>query len=84
MVATDVASRGAALDASGLSDARTVGVQRADSIRVLMVERLPLPSDTELRTAALQTGLLGPDMAGLTWILNSDLSWSDVSPFVVA
>ena len=66
VIAADVASRGAALDVSGLSDARTVGVQRANSIRVLMVDRLPLPSDSELQAAALQTGLLGPEMAGLT------------------
>ena len=55
-LAADVASRGDALDGSGLSDARTMGVQRAGSIRVLMVDRLPLPSDSELRAAALQTG----------------------------
>ena len=66
VIAADVASRGAALDVSCLSDARTLGVQRADSIRVLMVDRLPLPSDSELQAAALQTGLLGPEMAGLT------------------
>ena len=66
VLAADVASRGEVLDASGLSDARTVGVQRADRIRVLMVDRLPLPSDFELRAAALQTELLGPKMAGLT------------------
>ena len=66
VAAADVASRGAASDASGLSDARTVGVQRADSIRVLMVDCLPLPLDAELRAAALQTGLFEPTMAGLT------------------
>ena len=65
-VAVDVASRGAALDSSRLSDAMTVGVQRPERIRVSMVERLPLPSDAELRMAALQTGLLGPSMVGLT------------------
>ena len=65
-VAVDVASRGAALASSRLSDAMTVGVQRPERIRVSMVERLPLPSDAELRMAALQTGLLGPSMVGLT------------------
>lgn len=65
-VAIDVASRGAALDPSMQSDAMTVGVQQPDRIRVLMVERLPLPTDAELQMAALQTGLLGPTMVGLT------------------
>ena len=65
-VAADVAARGTALDASSLSDARTTGVQQSESIRVLMVDHLPLPSDAELRAAAQQTGLLGPEMTGLT------------------
>ena len=65
-VAADATARGAALDLSSLSDARTMGVQRPESIRVLMVDHLPFPSDAELRAAALQTGLLGPTMVGLT------------------
>lgn len=65
-VAADSASRGSVLDPSSLLDARTLGVQRPESIRVLMVEHFPLPSDAELRAAALQTGLLGPEMSGLT------------------
>ena len=65
-VAVDVASRGSALGESSLSDARTMGVQRPESIRVLMVEHLPLPPDAELRSAAQQIGLLGPEMTGLT------------------
>jgi hypothetical protein len=35
-------------------------------ITVLTVDQLPLPEDPELRAAALETGLLGPDMIGLT------------------
>ena len=66
LLAAEVASKGMPLDTSGLSVARMVGVQRASSIRVLMVDRLPLPDDPELRAVALHTGLLGPTMAGLT------------------
>ena len=65
-LAADVASRGTPLDPSGLLDARIVGVQKAESIRVLMVDRLPLPTDPGLQAAALQTELLAPTMAGLT------------------
>jgi hypothetical protein len=65
-VTADVATRGTALNARRLADARAVGVLRPENIRVLMVDRLPLPADPELRTAAVQTGLLGPTMAGLT------------------
>jgi len=65
-VAADVALRGTALNAPGSVIASAAGVQRPDDIRVLMVDHLPLPPDPELRAAAVQTGLLGPTMAGLT------------------
>ena len=65
-LAADVASKGERLDHSGVTIARIVGVQNAGSIRVLMVDRLPLPKDSELQAAALHTGLLGPNMGGLT------------------
>ena len=65
-VAAHVASAGDPLNASAISDAMAVGVQRPEEIRVQMVDHLPLPSDSELRAAALQTRLLGPTMAGLT------------------
>lgn len=46
--------------------AREVGVARPEKIRIKLVDQLPLPQDHELATAALQTGLLGPNMNGLT------------------
>ena len=46
--------------------ARAVGVASPHLVRVEMVERLPLPEDPVLRAAALQAGLLGPNMTGLT------------------
>ena len=57
-MAAHVASAGEPLDASALTDAKAVGVQRPENVRVLMVGRLPLPSDSELQAAALQTGLV--------------------------
>ena len=65
-VAADVVARGRGLSALRLVDARAVGVQRPENIRVLMVDRLPLPADPELQAAAVHTGLLGPTMTGLT------------------
>lgn len=50
----------------GLEIARSVGVQRPEQIRIAFVEKLPLPEDETLRDAALETGLLGPGMLGLT------------------
>jgi hypothetical protein len=46
--------------------ARSVGVAEPERVRVEIVERLPLPEDAALRAAALQAGLLGPNMTGLT------------------
>lgn len=46
--------------------ARAVGVQHPERIRVAIYKSLPLTADPMLRAAALQTGLLGPQMAGLT------------------
>ena len=37
-----------------------------EKIRLSFVAQLPLPTDPDLRQAALQTGLLGPNMIGLT------------------
>lgn len=46
--------------------ARSVGVAEPERVRVEIVERLPLPEDAALHAAALQAGLLGPNMTGLT------------------
>lgn len=64
--AQEVAASGNALNEAGLGIARSVGVQRPELIRVAVVDGLPLPDDPTLRAAALQTGLLGPGMVGLT------------------
>ncbi len=64
--AAEAALAGVALDNAGAVIATAVGVQRPDKIRVALVERLPLPEDPTLQAAALQTGLLGPGMVGLT------------------
>jgi hypothetical protein len=65
-IAADVADRGIVLHPSALADAQTVGVQRPEKIRLLMVDQLPSPTDPELHAAAVDGGLLGPAMAGLT------------------
>ena len=64
--AREAAATGVALTGCQADIARCVGVQRPELIRVVVVDSLPLPEDPTLRAAALQTGLLGPHMAGLT------------------
>jgi hypothetical protein len=46
--------------------AQQVGVHHPERIRIAAVAHLPLPEHPGLRAAALHTGLLGPDMVGLT------------------
>ena len=64
--AREAAATGAALTAAWSEIARRVGVQRPELIRVAVVDSVPLPDEPTLRAAALQTGLLGPHVAGLT------------------
>jgi hypothetical protein len=49
-----------------ISVARSVEVLRPELIRVVEIASIPLPDDPELKQAALVTGLLGPNMVGLT------------------
>jgi len=44
-----------------------VGVARPERVRLQTVESLPLPDDPELRHVAIETGLLGPGMIGVTF-----------------
>src|SRR5947207_2504076 len=47
--------------------ARAVGVTKPELVRIEIVgDRLPMPDDPVLQTAATQAGLLGPGMVGLT------------------
>jgi hypothetical protein len=57
---------GQPLDITGLALARQVGVRHSERIRTQLVDALPLPDEPSLRQAALATGLLGPNMIGLT------------------
>ena len=61
-----VASSGQALTEEAQRVARNVGVVHPDLIRIALVEALPVPQDPMLQAAGVQSGLLGPHMAGLT------------------
>ncbi len=51
----------------GVRLAQAVGVSCPEKIRICHVPQLPLPDDPMLREVAVQTGLLGPNMAGITF-----------------
>jgi hypothetical protein len=64
--AAEAVAIGVCLDAEGEILARRVGVSDFARVRLVVAPELPFPDEAELRAAALETGLLGPDMAGLT------------------
>jgi len=61
-----VEQEGEPLNTASLALAKRVGVKQPEQIRTKIVDQLPLPAEPLLRQAALQTGLLGPGMVGLT------------------
>ena len=46
--------------------ARKIGVSHPEKIRIIIVETLPMPTDSALRSAAEQIGFLDGGMVGLT------------------
>ena len=60
------AQRGRTLTPVLIQLAQFVKVRRPENIRVDIVDSMPLPDDELLRAAALQVGLFGREMAGLT------------------
>jgi len=63
---SEILASGEPLSDTGLKLAAAVGVSDAARIRVSTVSALPLPDDPDLRQVALEVGLLGPNMIGLT------------------
>ena len=64
--ASRVASAGRALTIEEVTLARKVGVLKPELIRIQSCSHLPMPRESALQAAAVQTGLLGPGMVGLT------------------
>ncbi len=62
----ELAAIGRPLSAHETAIAHAVGVQQAGKVRVATLAAQPLPADPQLRTVAIQAGLLGPEMIGLT------------------
>jgi len=62
-----IAASGQPLDEALLSLAASIGVAHPELIRLMEVRHLPLPEDIELRQAAIETRMLGPNMLGITF-----------------
>lgn len=57
---------GVTLNEKGTALATHVGVAKPQLVRILYVPELPMPEDPLLRQVATATGLIGPNMAGMT------------------
>ncbi len=62
----EICSSGMALTEREKRIARAVGVSHPEKIRISIVSSIPIPDDPMLQKVAIETGLLGPDTAGLT------------------
>ena len=63
----DALATGRPLTVTELALAKAAGVRSANRVRIKLVDQLPQPLHAELRAAADQTGLLAPNMAGVTF-----------------
>jgi len=75
-----VLARGAPLGPRHMADARSAGVKDCSKIRVLVVDRIPLPDKKELAEAARRSGIITHDTRcvgfGHAVIIRAD-SWAD-------
>ncbi|MEZ5480352.1 MAG: hypothetical protein R3E95_23580 [Thiolinea sp.] len=62
-----IAQTGQPLNDQLLLAAKNVGVQHPELIHIAEVSNFPFPEDQELQIAAIATGLLGPETAGITF-----------------
>src|SRR3954469_11306016 len=71
---------GIPLTGRGLDDARLAGVQDCDRVRVLVVDRIPLPDFPDLAAAAKSSGIITHDTKcvgfGYAVIIRAD-AWGD-------
>jgi len=61
-----IIGRGHPLNEAQITIAHSVGVEFPGRIRIMEVDILPFPADSELQHLAQTSGLLSPNMAGLT------------------
>jgi hypothetical protein len=75
-----ILSTGMPLDPRHAADAERAGVRRADRVRLLVVDRMPLPDDHELAEAARRTQIITPNCRGVALghgiIIRAD-AWGD-------
>ena len=82
---TFVLARGVPLSSRQTADARLAGVRNCSRVRVLVVDRIPLPDNEELAEAARRTGIITDDTRcvgfGHAIIIRADF-WGDRELFL--
>lgn len=75
-----ILARGTSLDAQHIEDARRAGVQDCSRVRVLVVDRIPMPENEQLAEAARRTQIITAATRGATFgygiIIRADC-WGD-------
>lgn len=61
-----IQTTGVPLSTQGLEDARKMGVQAPERVRLLKVDAIPMPEHPNLQAAATATGLISPLTSGMT------------------
>jgi hypothetical protein len=64
---TFISAIGLPLNSRQMDIAKRVGVTELHKVRLLMTDRIPLPSSGVLRETGLRTGLIDPDLAGMAF-----------------
>jgi len=64
---TEILSDGRPLSPKEIEIAHSVGIRRAERVRISFHSNIPEPTDPRLRAAACQIGLFGQELAGITF-----------------
>jgi hypothetical protein len=63
----DILERGQRLLPENRKDAEAIGIRGIDDVRVLLLDKIPLPNDPGLQQLALGTGLITDETAGMAF-----------------
>jgi hypothetical protein len=63
----DILERGQRLLPENRKDAEAIGIRLIDDVRILLLDKIPLPNDPGLQRLALGTGLITDETAGMAF-----------------
>ena len=80
----DILQVGLPLHPVNRTDAEAIGIGQIDVVRIVVLDKLPLPTHSELRLLAVQTGLITPKTVGMTFGHGIALKHGGYTRWVVA